>query len=84
MLILSRKIEEVIKIGDTISIKVLGVQDGQVRLGIEAPKEIKIFRAEVYEQIQQQNKEAAQTSKEVLSSTIKFLKQQSKTKQPSR
>ena len=41
MLVLSRKIDESIMIGDSVVIKVLSIQDGQVKIGIEAPKEVK-------------------------------------------
>ncbi len=47
MLVLSRKLDESIQIGDEISVKVLGVSGQQVRLGIEAPREVQIDRAEL-------------------------------------
>lgn len=47
MLVLSRKLDESIRIGDEISVKVLGVSGQQVRLGIEAPREVQIDRAEL-------------------------------------
>ena len=52
MLSLKRNIEESIYIGDEVKIKILGIQDGQVKLGIEAPKEIPVHRKEVYDRIQ--------------------------------
>ena len=64
MLILSRKIEECIMIGDTITIKILGIHEGQVKIGIEAPKDIKVYRSEVYEQIQKENVEASKAEKQ--------------------
>lgn len=63
MLILTRKTSEVIMIGDHVRIKVISVQDGQAKIGIEAPRELKIYRAELYEQIQQQNVKATKISK---------------------
>ena len=48
MLVLSRKAEEAMYIGDNIKIKVLDIRGGQVRIGIEAPEDIKIHREEVY------------------------------------
>lgn len=80
MLILTRKVEESIKIGDTITIKVLSVSDGQVKIGIDAPRDLKVHRTEVYEEIQRQNREAAQSTKSNLASVAQILKQQSKKK----
>jgi len=63
MLILTRKPEEVIRLGDNITVKVLSIKNGQVKLGIEAPKELRVYRAEIYEQVQRQNAEAAKAQK---------------------
>lgn len=51
MLILTRKVGESIIIGDSVQIKVLGMRAGQVKIGIEAPKELSVHRREVYERI---------------------------------
>ncbi|MGF7184471.1 carbon storage regulator [Desulfitispora alkaliphila] len=59
MLILSRKEGEAIVIGKDIKVTVTEVKDGQVRLGIDAPKEVDIFRKELYDAIQQENRMAA-------------------------
>jgi carbon storage regulator len=75
MLILTRKIEESIRIGDTITLKVLSIADGQVKIGIDAPKDLKVHRSEVYEEIQRQNKEAAQTTKTDVASAASLIKQ---------
>jgi carbon storage regulator len=75
MLILSRKIEESIIVGDTITIKILGIHEGQVKIGIEAPKEIKVFRSEVYEQIQKENIEASKSEKTSVSKAASMLRQ---------
>ena len=56
MLILTRRIGEVIKIGDDISILILEVQGNQVRLGIIAPREIAVHREEIYQKIQSEKK----------------------------
>jgi carbon storage regulator len=54
MLILTRRIEEVIRINDDISIKVLGIDGRQVRIGIAAPKEIAVYREEIFLRIQKE------------------------------
>ncbi len=59
MLVLTRKIGETIAIDDHIKIVVVQIKGKQVRLGIQAPKETKIHREEVYSAIQEQNQEAA-------------------------
>ncbi|MGE7094357.1 carbon storage regulator CsrA [Lysinibacillus sp. NPDC048646] len=58
MLVLSRKKNESIMIGDHIEVKILSVDGDQVKLGIVAPKSVMVHRSEVFEAIQQQNKEA--------------------------
>ena len=59
MLILSRKVDEKIKIGNDISIQIIGIAGDQVKIGVDAPKSVKVFRQEVYDDIQRQNREAA-------------------------
>lgn len=60
MLILSRKTGEVIKIGDEVTIHVIEISKGFVKIGIDAPTHIKILREEVYERVKSENIEAAQ------------------------
>lgn len=66
MLVLSRKKDESIMIGDHIEIKILAVEGEQIKLGIVAPKTVKVHRSEVFEAIQAQNKEALSTSSNFL------------------
>jgi carbon storage regulator len=51
MLILTRRLGESVKIGDQVTVTVLGVKGGHVRLGFTAPKEVAVHREEVYERI---------------------------------
>ncbi len=59
MLVLSRREDESIIISDNIEIKVVGVKQDQVKIGIIAPKDVKIFRKEIYDEIQKANIAAA-------------------------
>ena len=52
MLILTRRIGETLMINDDIKITVLGIQGGQVRIGIDAPKDVPVHRQEIYDRIQ--------------------------------
>ncbi|HEB94899.1 MAG TPA: carbon storage regulator [Sedimenticola thiotaurini] len=52
MLILTRKIGEVIRIGDNIEVTILDVRGGQVRVGIRAPKDVPVHREEIYRKIE--------------------------------
>ncbi len=58
MLVLTRKLGENIRIGDSVKITVLEVRSGQVKLGIEAPPEVKVHREEIYARIQEENRRA--------------------------
>jgi len=55
MLILTRRIGEAIMIGDNVVINVLGVKGSQVKIGVDAPREISVHREEIYRRIQEEN-----------------------------
>jgi carbon storage regulator len=62
MLILSRKTNEKIMIGDDISVSIIEIRGDQVRIGVDAPKTVKVFRQEVFDAIKAENKAAADSS----------------------
>jgi len=59
MLVLTRKLGESIRIGDTIVVKVVDLDSRHVKLGIEAPRAVSVNREEIYERIQKENKAAS-------------------------
>ncbi|MBX2989593.1 MAG: carbon storage regulator CsrA [Bacteroidetes bacterium] len=63
MLVLSRKLDEAVQIGGGIRVKILHISDGQVKIGIEAPPDVKIYRAEIVSEIERQNVLAARGEK---------------------
>ena len=66
MLVLTRKANQSIMIGDSIEVSVLSVLGEKVRLGIQAPRDVPVFRKEVFLEIQAQNLQAAEASNESL------------------
>jgi carbon storage regulator len=60
VLILTRKVGESIMIGEDVEVKVLGLRAGQVKIGIEAPKDLKVHREEIYERIRAEQEDGRQ------------------------
>ncbi len=74
MLILSRKENQKIKIGNNIVINILSIAENNVKIGIEASEDIKIYREEIYESITRHTKEAVSKKKDKIPSNINDLK----------
>jgi carbon storage regulator len=73
MLILARKVHETIVIGDDVEVSIVDIKGDQVKLGIKAPRDVKVYRREVYEAIQRENRMAARRSSDTLPSLDGFL-----------
>ena len=74
MLILARKIGQSITVANNIHITILEINHNEVRLGIRAPRDVPIFRDEIYEKIQKQNQAAAEKSETDLKWLTQVLK----------
>lgn len=74
MLILSRKENQKIRIGNDVVINIISISENNVKIGIEADKNVKIYREELYDSIKEQTKLAASKIKESVSANIKSLK----------
>ena len=72
MLVLTRKANQSIMIGDSIEVSVLSVLGEKVRLGIQAPRDVPVFRTEVFREIQAQNLAAAETSKRAVDAALEL------------
>lgn len=59
MLILTRRVNETLMIGDNVTVTVLGVKGNQVRIGVDAPKDISVHREEIYQRIQNEKEGGA-------------------------
>ncbi|MFB3908476.1 MAG: carbon storage regulator CsrA [Candidatus Eisenbacteria bacterium] len=76
MLILTRKLGEMVRIGDRVRIVVLDIKGGQVKLGIEAPAQVSVHREEIYERIRQENRRASGISAKTLREVVNLFHRQ--------
>lgn len=61
MLILTRRVGETLMVGDDVTVTVLGVKGNQVRIGVNAPKDVSVHREEIYQRIQKEKSESGQS-----------------------
>ena len=61
MLILTRRVGETLMVGDDVTVTVLGVKGNQVRIGVNAPKDVSVHREEIYQRIQKEKADAQQS-----------------------
>ena len=66
MLVLNRKPGESIIVGDNIEIKILEIQDGKIKIGIEAPKDVGILRKEVYDEVIAENRRSLEKNLDIM------------------
>jgi len=72
MLVLTRKVNEEIKIGSDITIKILSIADNHIKIGINAPKDIQIYRNEVFEKVKESTLEASRASTQKAADLLKY------------
>ena len=73
MLILSRKTDQAIKIGDDITIRIIDIHGDQVKIGVDAPRDVKVFRQEVFNAIKTENTAAASVNTDKILDLSKIL-----------
>ena len=73
MLVLARRVEEGILIGNDIIIKILEIDKDRVKIGVEAPKSMKLLRLELYEDVSIENKKAIDVTKDMVDEFLKNL-----------
>jgi carbon storage regulator len=78
MLVLTRKLGETIRIGDTITVKIVDLDGRHVKLGIEAPKNVSVNREEIYERIQRENRAASISKDQGLENIAQALRNSEK------
>ncbi len=78
MLVLARKINESIMIGDDIEIVVVDIKGDQIKLGIRAPRSVSVHRAEIFKEIQEQNKKAVESAPQSLGNLKNLLDKKKK------
>ncbi|OWZ84850.1 carbon storage regulator CsrA [Natranaerobius trueperi] len=74
MLVLTRKANESIMLGDDIELTVVAIEGDRVKVGIKAPKDVEIYRSEVYQKIQKENLEASKVSGNMLGKLTEAFK----------
>lgn len=74
MLILSRKTDQQIKIGENITITIIDIKGDQVKIGVEAPKDVKVFRQEVFNAIRNENTAASDVNNDIVGTINMILK----------
>jgi carbon storage regulator len=78
MLVLTRKLGETIRIGDSITIRVVDLDGRHVKLGIEAPRSVSVNREEIYEKIQRENQAASVAQDQGIGDIASVLRKNSK------